>query len=125
MKFISRFLIILFLFCIALASNANSFDFSNPAVKHTNTISITKYNEIDYNKDRHHTIISNLNCNNSNYINNKRNDNNVNNSIGNITNDNNKQFENLISYIYIQSYLQTKTKINQSSVFSEILPNAP
>lgn len=35
------------------------------------------------------------------------------------------QFTNLLSYIYSLAYLENKSKVNFSLIFSEVLPNAP
>ncbi len=35
------------------------------------------------------------------------------------------QFTNLLSYIYSLVYLENKSKVNFSLIFSEVLPNAP
>lgn len=125
MKHLCRFIIIICMFFISLAANAFDSHLCSSISKHTDTISAVQYNDYDilYSKSGA-SILQNVVRHDSININNKESDNSYDGGLKYLQTLV-SQFENLLSYIYTQSFLRNKAKVSFHIALSEIQPNAP
>lgn len=113
------------MFFISLAANAFDSQANSIILKHTDTISAVQCNDYDVLYSRNSaSILQNVVRNDSININNKESDNSYDGGLKHLQTPV-SQFENLLSYIYTQSFLRNKAKVSFHIVLSEIQPNAP
>lgn len=125
MKYISRLILFICLFFISLSANAFC-DISQDVIsKKADTISAIIYDNYDILYSRNNSSITQNVERNDSLLNNKQSDNSYDGGITKYLHASNTQFEDLLSYIYTQSYLRNKTKVSLFATLSEIKPNAP
>ena len=126
MKYICRFIIFICLFFISLSANAFSDNSQSYISRHIDTIVATQVNDFDvlYSNTGNATI-QGIQRNDTLSLNNKESDNSIDNGLTKYLHASTTQFEDLLSYIYTQSYLRNKTKVSLYATLSEIQPNAP
>lgn len=114
------------MFFISLSANAFC-DLSHDVIsKQTDTISAVNYNDPDILYSRNNSsIIQNIERNDTISLNKKESDNSADNGVTKYLHASTTQFEDLLSYIYTQSFLRNKTKVSLVTTLSEIHPNAP
>lgn len=71
------------------------------------------------------SVISAMQRNDGLFIGNRKTDNMFDNGLNNAVFGNSNQLEDLLAYIYNQSFLHNKSKVHFSVILSEIQPNAP
>lgn len=125
MKYICRFILFLCIFFISLSANAFCEVSHNVISKKTDTISTVIYDNHDILYSRNNSSITQNIERNDSLLNNKQSDNSYDSGITKYLHASNTQFEDLLSYIYTQSYLRNKTKVSLFATLSEIQPNAP
>lgn len=126
MKYISRLILIIFLFLITISANAFWKDSSSLEIKTVDSISSINVLHQDYicAKNGESYILSDQR-NDGLFVTGRKTDNSFDNSINSFLFGNTEQFENLLSYLYNQSFLHNKSKVHFSVSLSEIQPNAP
>lgn len=126
MKYICRFILFLCIFFISLSANAFCEVSHDVISKHTDTISAVNYIDTDILYSRNNcSTITNIERNDTLSLNNKESDNSYDGGVTKYLHASTTQFEDLLSYIYTQSYLRNKTKVSLFATLSEIQPNAP
>lgn len=126
MKYICRFILFLCIFFISLSANAFCEISQDVISKHTDTISAVNYVDTDILYSRSNcSTITNIERNDTLSLNNKESDNSYDGGVTKYLHASTAQFEDLLSYIYTQSYLRNKTKVSLFATLSEIQPNAP
>lgn len=126
MKYICRFILFLCIFFISLSANAFCEISQDVISKHTDTISAVNYVDTDILYSRNNcSTITNIERNDTLSLNNKESDNSYDGGVTKYLHASTTQFEDLLSYIYTQSYLRNKTKVSLFATLSEIQPNAP
>ena len=126
MKYICRFILFLCIFFISLSANAFCEISQDVISKHTDTISAVNYVDTDILYSRNNcSTITNIERNDTLSLNNKESDNSYDGGVTKYLHASITQFEDLLSYIYTQSYLRNKTKVSLFATLSEIQPNAP
>lgn len=125
MKLISRIILLFCIFFITLSANVFCSSCDSYLPKNIDTISAVKYYNYDLiNSKDNESVLSNINRNDSTISNNKD-SNDYYSGLFNKNPNKDKQFKELLSYLYTISYLDNKTKISFLSLLSEIHPNAP
>lgn len=113
------------MFFISLAANACDSQAFNSISKQVDTISAVQCQDCDILYSRNGgSIIQNLERHDSININNKESGNSYDGGLKYLQTPV-SQFENLLSYIYTQSFLRNKAKVDFHIALSEIHPNAP
>lgn len=125
MKYICRFILFLCIFFISLSANAFCEVSHNVISKQTDTISTVIYDNHDILYSRNNSSITQNIERNDSLLNNKQSDNSYDGGVTKYLHVSTTQFEDLLSYIYTQSYLRNKTKVSLFATLSEIQPNAP
>lgn len=113
------------MFFICLVASAFSNQSATSFSRYTDTISAVQCNDCDILYSRNGaSILQNVVRHDSININNKESDNSYDGGLKYLQTPV-SQFENLLSYIYTQSFLRNKTKVSFHIALSEIQPNAP
>lgn len=110
---------------ISLTANAMDSQVVSSIQKHVDTISAVQNNDYDVLYSKNGTsAIQNVERQDSISLNNKKSDNSYDGGLKYLQTPV-FQFENLLSYIYTQSFLRNKAKVNFHTALSEVHPNAP
>ncbi len=126
MKYISRLILIIFLFLITISANAFLSDFSSLEIKTVDTISSISVLHQDYIGVKIGESYSlTTQKNDGLFVNGRKSDCSFDNSFSNCLLGNTEQYRSLLSYLYNQSFLHNKSKVHFSVSLSEIQPNAP
>ena len=126
MKYISLLILIIFLFLITISANAFWKDSSSTEIKTVDSIySINVVHQDCICTQSAETYILTNQRNDGIFVNGRKTDTSFDNSTNGIFSENTEQFENLLSYLYNQSFLHNKSKVHFSVSLSEIQPNAP
>lgn len=114
------------MFFVTLSLNAFVVDTSLVTNKTVDTISSVNLVHQDYiaAKDSE-SVISALQRSDDLFISHRKTYNSFDSGLNNSVLGNSNQFENILAYIYNQSFLHNKSKVNFSVLLSEIHPNAP
>ena len=125
MKYVGRLILIICLFLISISANAFWKD-SSIEIKTVDSISSINVLNQDYicAKNSESYILSDQRSDGL-FVTGRKTDSPFDNSINSFLLGNTEQFENLLSYLYNQSFLHNKSKVHFSVSLSEILPNAP
>lgn len=114
------------MFMVTVCANAFCGDVSVAELKSVDTIAaIQNYTCDALTAKSGETIVQCIQRNDSILINNKKSDDSNNGNINNLLLGNVNQFNELLAYIYNQSFLHNKSKVHFSVILSEIQPNAP
>lgn len=126
MKYLCRIMFIFLMFMVTVCANAFCGDISVAELKSIDTIAAIQNHNCDaLTAKNNETIAQCIQRNDSILINNKKSDDSNNGNLNNLLLGNTNQFNELLAYIYNQSFLHNKSKVHFSVILSEIQPNAP
>lgn len=117
---------IFLMFMVTVCANAFCGDVSVAELKSIDTISAIQNHSCDVLTAKSgENIVQCIQRNDSILINNKKSDDSNNGGLNSLLFGNTNQFNELLAYVYNQSFLHNKSKVHFSVILSEIQPNAP